>query len=320
MNERLFERIYRLSEVIYNSRKLYYHISPNQFSTFERRNTYRKEDKEQGGTFLSPSPKMIAGYSEYLKDHFKQDYFYLYRCMVSNDLNIFNPSVRQDREAFIEHVKLNSKQFIRQYVSHTFAFYGHTLKDILDDLFTRNAWQNMENPAVARVVKELGFDGLESTEEHVVNILVFNPTKIRIVDGAPWKQIRAQQYRFIMEDFAKIFGKDALETKHRERSDISVASDLESYTIPSVFKIETFHKDGEPSEQLDFSEVFTKRGEVDESELRQLLNDALIGQGGIWAKYEGNDYKTVDKLVNQLGKEYGFGENEWKSGGQDHPE
>jgi hypothetical protein len=295
-----FDEIYQLNEVLYNARKIYYHISPNRFNKFEKRNAYRTDDSTQGGVFLSPNPLMLREYAkDYLLDHYPAARYWLYRCKLSNNVDIFNPSVRPDRESFIDVVKSDPTDFIRRYASHSASWVQPNLKGILQHIFFGNNYENMENPAVVKVISALGFDGLEMTENNIVNMLVFDPSHVAIIDDNPWKQIGSST---IDRDFDKLFGSQ-LDTEHHTRTKLELSDDLAAHKLEDVFLIDLI-RDGKVIDSLDYSGIFDSRGDINKRFLDEMLLNANLGVGGIKAEYQGHTYATGDELTKALEKDY----------------
>lgn len=179
-----FKQIYQLSEQIYDKKKIYYHISPNKFTKFENRQRFRKGDEEAiGGVFLTPRLYMIQQYGyEYLYSHFPDNKeYYVYKCILNRPLNIFNPSSQKDRMAFSKEVAKNPKEFFTKYGSKQFKSLHNNLSKELTDVFTTHAWTSMENPAITKIVRQLGYDGYVSLEHNVGNLMLFNAKDIDII-------------------------------------------------------------------------------------------------------------------------------------------
>ena len=183
VSNNLFEKIYRLNEIAYNNRKFYYHVSPQQFTKFERRNNFRKGEDTFGGVFLTPSLMMIDDYfNGYLIDKFKtQDIFYLYKCILSQQPNIFNPSNRNDRQLFLSEIRKNPSDFYENYSRRQYKTVMTDLQRELDAMFASHDWNYMENPEVTKIVKRLGYDGYVSKENNVGNLMIFDPEIIQII-------------------------------------------------------------------------------------------------------------------------------------------
>jgi hypothetical protein len=158
----------------------------------------------------------------------------------------------------------------------------------------------MENPAVVKVVSELGFDGLETTENEVVNVLVFDANKITIIDNGPWKQIGSST---IKKDFEKLF-RDQLFTKHKKRREAEVPDELSQHKLEDVFAIKLL-KNGKLIDTLDYSFIFNNRGEINDEFLNEMLSNSNIDVGEYEAVYNGKTYKSEKELADALKKDYG---------------
>ena len=172
----------QLFEQIYRTGKSYYHISPNKFTKFEKRNRFRGTDVSYGGTFLTPKLVMINDYlRDYLMDKFRQDEYYLYRCLLTKPLNLFNPGSRKDRTAFLTEVRKNPREFFFNFAMKQPGAVYRTLQSELTEVFRTHKWSQMENPMITDIVRKLNYDGYVSEENGVGNIFVFNPENIQII-------------------------------------------------------------------------------------------------------------------------------------------
>jgi hypothetical protein len=234
----------QLQEAIYTQRKMFYHISYNSFSKFESRNQYRTGDNEAGGVFLTPSLRMIQEYlTSYLLDKYRRPQYYLYRCFLTDNLNIFNPSNNKDRAKLLAEIKKDPKGFYEQFAAGTTDFVQKDLGHVLTHFFTYNGWSDAENPAMSKLIKKLGFDGYESTENDVTNTLVFDANKVKIPDGGPYKTVPAEN----VQEIRKFFGQfnDELESraiiannrKTRGNVDPYQWGDLERYKLDDIFAV-----------------------------------------------------------------------------------
>jgi hypothetical protein len=299
----------QLFEAIYNSRKIYYHISPNKFKKFEKRNGYRKDDQTQGGTFLTPNPKMCQEYAkDYLVDKKPAIRYYLYRCMIPPNLDIFNPSV--DYQKFYDEVSKAPVEFIRKFAINSRSYVPVNLKKIVEDILTDNNWFSMENPATAGIIGSLGFDGFQTTENNIVNFIVYDSDKIRIIDDGPYSIIG---YSTIDRDFNKLFGlKYSLSKK---RTKLSPPEEFEKYKLNNQFVITVVDLNGKKLEDLDFMDCFDKRGQLILDNLENLLN-RTYDTPDIQYQYNGNIYNKRE-LYDALAADYTTKDHEYEEDDED---
>ena len=199
-----FEQIY---ESLQNIRRFYYHISPHRFVQFERRNNFRKGDdaKESGGIFLTPHLMMIQGYlTDYLIGKYDQSDFFLYKCLLTSPPNVFNPSDKVDRNKFLEEVRKNPEQFFTNYTRRQYRTVMEDLQREFDMMFSSHDWGQMENPEVTRVIRLLGYDGYVTKEHDVGNIMIFDPSFVKIVpydkNGEVCKVLNGRKCELINRD------------------------------------------------------------------------------------------------------------------------
>jgi hypothetical protein len=236
-----------LQEAVYSPKKMFYHISPNKFSKFENRNFFRVDDEQTSGVFLSPSLYMIWTYLEALIDEIKSPQYYLYRCFLNKELNIFNPSNHLDQKRFISAIKEDPKKFFNYFTLKSKVYVPDTLNKLLIRLFSQNKWRDAENPAVSSIIIGLGYDGYESTENNTTNILVFNSDNIIINGNGPFKEIDPNNQESFESFKNEVY--DTLKIRHRKRDRGNVAANYGDFA--KLIRDDTI-KDDEVNNDKDF--------------------------------------------------------------------
>jgi len=304
----------KLFEQIYRSSKLYYHISPNKFDKFERRNSFRKGDgaEELGGTFLTPQLYMINAYfANYLSTKHKRKEYYLYYCKLKKDLNIFNPSSKKDRTLLIDKIRENPNQFFLNYSIKQPRAVLPDLKRELASMFRSHNWSQIENPELTKMIKSLGFDGYVSQENEVGNIMVFDPTNIEIVRS---KSMKAEDLKDSWSE--KAFSKDEYEQindrykwKDEKENRWDSVDDNEfndlKYTTSDIYEITT-DTDLEP---FDLLSMVDNDGKIITNKMRDVLDPAIH-----YAKkffFDGKEFDSVNELEKHLVKTFGKSDKEW---------
>jgi hypothetical protein len=253
-----------LQEARYSPRKMFYHISHNSFNKFIPKNHFRMDDDSMSGTFLTPSLFMIKKYlTDYLWTRYNKLEYYIYRCFLNKDLNIFNPSDPKDRKKFVDQVRLDPKSFYKNYIIKARNYIPTDLNDLFIQFFSKNDWTDGENPAISNIIHQLNFDGYEVTEHNTVNIFVFNSNYINIADNGPWKTIKAANYDTINKQFNKL--QDDIDNRINvdkiRTAPLEDYSDFEKYTKEEMFDVVKMNGDTE-LEYNDLSIYFNINGKL----------------------------------------------------------
>jgi hypothetical protein len=313
---RTFEEILR--EAIYSPRKQFYHVSYNNFSKFENKNNFRKDDKDASGVFLSPSIYMISLYlRDYLDEHYHQDKYYLYRCFLTKELNIFNPSNMNDRKRFLEVVRRNPRRFYEVFTMKSFNFVYPSLDQVLNHLFEYNNWTDAENPAVSHVIKSLGYDGYESTENDVTNIFVYNANLIKIPEGGPFKVIPVTKSSDIRPFFQENFEEDmtnradlARKRKSRTNTDKKDYAEFKDFQKEDIFAVSLMHNGSEVVYNDLSVDCFNRAGELIltnlEDDFIDLFNDL---DSDDYVEYDEHRFKTYKDFESYLKQKFDFTQN-----------
>jgi hypothetical protein len=295
-----------LREAIYSKRKMFYHVSYNKFSKFERRNSYRKDDPDAGGVFLTPSPQMIRLYiSEYLLERFPRDEYFIYRCFLKRELNIFNPSNREDRKNFLDIIAEDPMGFFEEFTIKSRHMVSGNLNQALYKLLHDSSWVDAENPAVSGLVRNLGYDGYESAENGVMNVLVFNPEDVIVPDEGPFKTFHPKTDT--KEWWSKSFPDSQRPLQFPGRGNIKKDElGFKDTDIYSVFEVaiarsEDFEED---FKRYSFKYDFNGRGELILPNFVDSLNHVIGDNDFDELRYDGKAFDSVSALTRYLGNKY----------------
>jgi hypothetical protein len=272
-----------LQEATYSTRKIFYHISPYVFTAFESNNNYRVADKNTAGVFLSPHLLMIARFANdsflHQYDQTGRDFFYIYRCLLNKPLNIFNTSNYKDRKKFLDEIKKEPKAFFEKFAMHDHSKKYNSLSELLEIIFKSNDWYVMENPTITNIIQSLGFDGYESTEHKVGNVLVFDAENIDIIGNKYWEKVTKKDIQLeggIFKKYKKdIDARDEKNTlKNRENSfDKKEFENLDKYRMSDLFDITLTNDRTEQKVKYQLDEYFDSRGEIGEYNFESLIRE-----------------------------------------------
>ena len=291
----------KLFEQIYRSNKLYYHISPNKFSQFEKRNNFRGSNLEYGGTFLTPKLMMIQQYlRDYLMDKFKQDEYYVYVCTLNKSLNIFNPSSKVDRTKFLTEIRKDPQQFYFDFaMRQPGAVYG-TLQSELNEIFRTHKWSQMENPEITKIVKKLGYDGYVSEENNVGNIFVFNPENIKIIKLYRTLTPFFKESGWTKEDLEEI---DISKDKYARNNDNNRRLSFNKYELEdlNINKENFMIKQGDF--ELDITSITNKDGKMNLNLMYDYMDNADVRHP---FEFQGQLFKNAGELEHYLIDTFGI--------------
>jgi len=320
--EKTFDDIYRLNEMAYNSRRFYYHISPNKFTQFEKRNSFRKGDDTFGGVFLTPHLTMIHHYLDsYLSTKFDQYEFYVYKCLIIKQPNIFNPSNRKDREKFLIEVRKNPEEFYENYAKRQYKAVMNNLQKELDLMFSSHDWNYMENPEVTKIIKRLEYDGYVSKENDIGNIMLFDPSLIKIV---PYDNKNDEIYKEL--DTRKLLRLDSYLGKKgcwtsQEWDEIKsrIRSFPDNFTRKGAFNKKEFKdlknvtddllsiKTQDKQKQYSLINYFDEEtGKLKQHMLYELMDILLLEKEQTPFIFQGEEYNSIEELESGLIKKYGI--------------
>jgi hypothetical protein len=310
----IYRRV-RLEEQQYNARKIYYHVSPEQFSKFEKRNGFRKNDKDanSGGVFLTPSLHMIEEYIEFLagRPKSKRDNYYIYQCMLTRSPYIFNPSFKDDLRKLVAEIEKDPTSFIDEYVTTNFNYQPDSIGAIIKNL-RRHMWDNMENPAITKRVRLAGFEGYVSDENDVGNVFVFNPELVKILNGKPWHVYETKKGQHNWEDW------NIFEELHTNVSrgfgdlDRSIYGHLDNYGVDARFAIRFSEYDDDlnhmDDRKIDLTNYLSRQAKV-KPELKELLVKDRFFKEYDHATFRGKRYTNLKDLLAALDQDFGFGDD-----------
>ena len=235
--------------------------------------------------------------------------------MIKPGLDIYNPSDPKDRDRFEAEVLKDPKDFYIEYSRHSKTYIPNDLAAVIERINKRVQWADMENPAVMKIVRSLGYDGIESSENKTTNILVFDSNNISIIDNKYWKIIPADTSKEAYDFFYKVFGNDFDKKERNDTRTAKLYSGIPEYTKLSnttkdrTFNIQVIHSLSDDKSykydklSLDLLDYLNDEGHLDEDEMEATLDHHVSDKNFEGFKFHEKEY-TKDELLKYLKSKY----------------